>query len=74
MEGVQGLPCRGVGCPQLFPSFSRRLRRRAKKKKKGLCADTPHPGQGLLPLPIPLLGVPEQSGMSHTRLHFEEDA
>jgi hypothetical protein len=33
--GVQGSPCRGLGCPQktLFSLFARRLRRREGEKK-----------------------------------------
>ncbi|GHO99470.1 hypothetical protein KSF_095180 [Reticulibacter mediterranei] len=53
LKGVQGSPCRGLGCPQ-FPSLLPAPR--AKEKKKGLCGDTPHPGKGLLPSALPLDG------------------
>src|SRR6266852_6145957 len=33
----------------LSHSKTRRLRRLAKRKKKGFCGDTPHPGSGLQP-------------------------
>ena len=52
--GVQGSPCRGVGCPHLplFFLSARRLRRREKEKT---CVGTPHtPAEGWPPSALPL--------------------
>src|SRR5258708_18376014 len=48
-EGVQGPPCRGLGCPQkpLFPLSPPTAAN--KKKEKGFFGDTPNPGRGRPP-------------------------
>ena len=48
--GVQGLPCRGLGCPQSLISSSLADGERVKREKKGFSGDTPAPpAEGLLP-------------------------
>src|SRR5258707_2022683 len=52
-EGVQGSPCRGLGCPQ-EPLFSLSPPQAAsKKEEKGFFGDTPNRGRGLAALCTP---------------------
>ena len=48
--GVQGSPCRGLGCPQIlfFFIFARRMRRREREKKFLGTPQTPAEGRGPL--------------------------
>ena len=80
--GVQGSPCRGLGCLQSFLSPFLARRRRAskrKEKKKGFSGDTPAPRQeGNCPPAPPardssqhsrFCGLLQTSGMTHKSIY-----